>query len=103
MSTATRKSPDTDHQEPGETPPSAPRCEGHRRYGGAFTLGLVSGLIAAPCSGPVTIGMMTYIGKSGNVALGALVGFTFSLGLGLPTWVVGTFAASLPKGGKWMV
>ncbi len=72
-------------------------------YGGAFTLGLVSGLIAAPCSGPVTIGMMTYIGKSGNVGLGALVGFTFSLGLGLPTWVVGTFAASLPKGGKWMV
>lgn len=72
-------------------------------YGGAFMLGLVSGLIAAPCSGPVTIGMMTWIGKSGSVGLGALVGFAFSLGLGLPTWFVGTFAASLPKGGKWMV
>lgn len=72
-------------------------------YGGAFSLGLVSGLIAAPCSGPVTIGMMAWIGKTGNVGLGAIVGFTFALGLGLPTWVVGTFAASLPKGGKWMV
>lgn len=38
---STTKSPDTDQQDPGETPPSAPRCEGHRRYGGAFTLGPV--------------------------------------------------------------
>jgi thiol:disulfide interchange protein DsbD len=72
-------------------------------YRGAFVLGLVSGLIAAPCSGPVTIGMISWIGAKGNAGLGAVMGLAFSIGLGLPTWFVGTFAAGLPKGGKWMV
>jgi thiol:disulfide interchange protein DsbD len=27
----------------------------------------------------------------------------FSIGLGIPFWLVGTFAISLPKGGKWML
>jgi thiol:disulfide interchange protein DsbD len=72
-------------------------------YKGAIALGLVSGIIAAPCSGPVTIGMITWIGTKGSVSYGAAMGFAFSIGLGLPTWFVGTFAAGLPKGGKWMV
>lgn len=72
-------------------------------YVGAFLVGLVSGLVAAPCSGPVTIGMMTWIGTKGSVPLGALVGFAFAVGLGLPTWFVGTFAVGIPKGGRWMV
>jgi thiol:disulfide interchange protein DsbD len=72
-------------------------------YGGAFALGLVSSLIAAPCTGPVLTGVILWIGKTQNVVLGALVGFMFSLGLGLPFFLVGAFAVGLPKGGKWMV
>ncbi|WP_437324773.1 protein-disulfide reductase DsbD family protein [Sorangium sp. So ce381] len=72
-------------------------------YGGAFLLGLVSGLVAAPCTGPVLTGIILWIGKTQNVGLGALVGATFSLGLGLPFWLVGAFAFALPKGGKWML
>ncbi len=72
-------------------------------YGGAFALGLVSSLIAAPCTGPVLTGVLLWIGKTQNVVLGALVGFCFSLGLGLPFFLVGAFAVGLPKGGKWMV
>ncbi|WP_437631838.1 protein-disulfide reductase DsbD family protein [Sorangium sp. So ce854] len=72
-------------------------------YGGAFLLGLVSGLVAAPCTGPVLTGIILWIGKTQNIGLGALVGATFSLGLGLPFWLVGTFAVALPKGGKWML
>lgn len=72
-------------------------------YGGAFLLGLVSGLIAAPCTGPVLTGIILWIGKTQNVGLGALVGATFALGLGLPFWLVGVFAVSLPKAGKWML
>jgi thiol:disulfide interchange protein DsbD len=72
-------------------------------YGGAFALGLVSSLIAAPCTGPVLTGVILWIGKTHNVVLGALVGFMFSLGLGLPFFLVGAFAVGLPKGGKWMV
>lgn len=72
-------------------------------YGGSFALGLVSGIIAAPCTGPVLTGILIWIGKTQSVALGALVGTTFSLGLGIPFWLVGTFAVSLPKAGRWMV
>ncbi len=72
-------------------------------YGGAFALGLVSSLIAAPCTGPVLTGILLWIGKTQNVVLGALVGLMFSLGLGLPFFLVGAFAVGLPKGGKWMV
>lgn len=72
-------------------------------YGGAFALGLVSSLIAAPCTGPVLTGVLLWIGKTQNVVLGALVGLMYSLGLGLPFFLVGAFAVGLPKGGKWMV
>jgi thiol:disulfide interchange protein DsbD len=72
-------------------------------YGGAFALGLVSSLIAAPCTGPVLTGVLVWIGKTQSVGLGALVGLMYSLGLGLPFFLVGAFAVGLPKGGKWMV
>jgi thiol:disulfide interchange protein DsbD len=72
-------------------------------YGGAFLLGLVSGVIAAPCTGPVLTGILLWIGKTKSAGLGAAAMFAFSLGLGLPFWLVGTFAVSLPKGGPWMV
>ncbi|MFT3768026.1 MAG: cytochrome c biogenesis protein CcdA [Minicystis sp.] len=72
-------------------------------YGGAFLLGLVSGLVAAPCTGPVLTGILVWIGNSRDLFLGTIVGLMFSIGLGLPFWLVGTFAVSLPKGGKWML
>lgn len=72
-------------------------------YGGAFTLGLVSGLVAAPCSGPVLISMMAVVTEKQSLSLGVTFGLSYAIGLGLLFWVVGTFAAGLPKGGKWMV
>ena len=92
-------------------------------YGGAFLLGLVSGVIASPCTGPVLTAILLSISNEGAhmremaeaaghsvtfvemlrpVGLGALWMTFFSLGLGLPFWLVGSFAVSLPKGGKWM-
>jgi thioredoxin:protein disulfide reductase len=72
-------------------------------YGGAFLIGAVSGLIAAPCTGPVLTGILLWIGKTKSAPIGAAALFAFSLGLGLPFWLVGTFAVSLPKAGSWMV
>src|SRR5262249_33178085 len=69
----------------------------------AFVLGMVSGIVAAPCTGPVLTGILLWIGQTRSALLGAAAMFAFSLGLGLPFWLVGTFALSLPKGGKWMV
>jgi thiol:disulfide interchange protein DsbD len=72
-------------------------------YGGAFALGLVCAVVAAPCTGPVLTGILLWIGETRNVVLGTVVGATFALGLGTPFFLVGAFAMSLPKGGKWMV
>jgi thiol:disulfide interchange protein DsbD len=69
---------------------------------GAFVLGFVSGLIAAPCTGPVLAFLLTWIGTTGRVTFGGLALFTYSLGLGVLFWVVGTFAVSLPKSGRWL-
>jgi thiol:disulfide interchange protein DsbD len=72
-------------------------------YAGAFALGLVSALVAAPCTGPVLTGILLWIATSHQIALGTLVMFAFALGLGVPFFVVGTFAVGLPKSGPWML
>jgi thiol:disulfide interchange protein DsbD len=71
-------------------------------YRGAFVLGMVSSLIAAPCVGPVLGLILPWVGTTGNVGLGALYMFSYALGLGTLFWVVGTFAVSLPKTGRWI-
>jgi len=70
---------------------------------GAFVLGLVSGLVAAPCTGPVLTGILAFIAKTRSVALGASSMAAFAIGLGLPFFLVGAFAVQLPKSGRWMV
>jgi thiol:disulfide interchange protein DsbD len=70
---------------------------------GAFGLGLVCGLIAAPCTGPVLTGILTWIAETQSAVAGGLAMAAFSLGLGLPFFFVGAFAVQLPKGGAWMV
>ncbi|MCA9597659.1 MAG: thioredoxin family protein [Myxococcales bacterium] len=72
-------------------------------YKGAFVLGLVCGLIAAPCTGPVLTGILTFIAKTQSALMGAAAMAAFSLGLGAPFFLVGTFAVQLPKSGRWMV
>jgi thiol:disulfide interchange protein DsbD len=73
---------------------------------GALSMGLVVGIVAAPCIGPVTLGLLTYVGASGNPWLGFLVFFTLSVGLGAPYVVLGTFSGALkklPRSGVWMI
>jgi thiol:disulfide interchange protein DsbD len=69
---------------------------------GAFILGMVSSLIAAPCTGPVIGFLLTWVGTTRNVVFGALSFFSYSLGLGLLFWLVGTFSLTLPKSGHWL-
>jgi thioredoxin:protein disulfide reductase len=71
-------------------------------YKGAFFIGFCNALIAAPCTGPVLGFLLTWVGTTGNVAFGAMALFTYAIGLGLLTWLVGTFSVSLPKSGKWL-
>lgn len=69
---------------------------------GAFLMGLVAGILAAPCAGPVTIALLTFVGTSQDPVQGALFFFFYSLGIGTLFFLVGTFAMSLPRGGRWM-
>jgi len=70
---------------------------------GAFLLGLVCGLVAAPCVGPFLFGLLGWIATTRNVAVGTAAMTLYGLGLGSLFFVVGTFAVSLPKAGAWMV
>jgi thiol:disulfide interchange protein DsbD len=72
-------------------------------YKGAFLLGLVCGLVAAPCVGPFLFGLLGWIATTRNVALGSAAMAFYGLGLGTLFFVVGTFAVNLPKAGAWMM
>lgn len=72
---------------------------------GSLVVGGVAGIIAAPCVGPVLIALLSWISQTGNVFLGFVLTFIFSLGMGVIFLLVGTFSgvvSALPKGGKWM-
>lgn len=72
---------------------------------GSLLVGGVSGIIAAPCVGPVLIALLSWISQTGNILLGFWLTFTFSLGMGVIFLLVGTFSAvlsAMPKGGNWM-
>ncbi len=71
-------------------------------YGGAFAMGLVAGIVAAPCTGPVLASLLTFVATSGQPVFGVSLLFTYALGIGLPFFLIGVFSVSLPKSGPWM-
>jgi thiol:disulfide interchange protein DsbD len=75
---------------------------GKAGFGGAFVMGLVSGLLAAPCTGPVLVGILTFVSATRSLLVGGALLFAYALGLTLIFIVVGTFVMSLPKSGKWL-
>jgi thiol:disulfide interchange protein DsbD len=72
-------------------------------YRGAFALGFVCGLVAAPCVGPFLFGLLGWIATTRNVGLGTAAMACYGLGLGTLFFVVGAFAVNLPKAGAWMM
>lgn len=78
---------------------------GGKGFVGAFTMGLVSGVIAAPCTGPALAGVLAYVATTRNALLGFLLLYTYSIGFGLIFMVLGTFSTlirKIPKSGAWM-
>ena len=73
---------------------------------GALGMGLVFGIVAAPCVDPFSIGLLTYVAAKANPFLGFIMFFTLSLGLGFPYLWLGFFSSNLqklPRSGMWMV
>ncbi len=74
-------------------------------FKGAFVMGLVAGIIAAPCTGPVLSFILVLIGQKGDLIYGASLMFFYALGIGIPFLILGTFSSGvmkLPKSGPWM-
>jgi thiol:disulfide interchange protein DsbD len=71
-------------------------------HAGAFVMGLVSGIIAAPCTGPVLAAALTFVAAKGSVGFGFAIMFVYALGMGLLFFLIGAFSVSLPKSGPWM-
>ncbi len=89
-------------------PQGLSRLAGGTRQGvlGSTLMGLTVGIIAAPCIGPFVLGLLTYVGSTGNPLLGFSLFFVLALGLGLPFLFLATASgsiASLPRSGSWMV
>ncbi len=75
---------------------------GGKGWGGAFAMGLVGGIVAAPCTGPVLLSILTYIATTRSVALGAGLLYVYALGMGMLFFFIAAFAVRLPKSGAWM-
>ncbi len=83
------------------------KLAGNKRSGyvGALFVGATTGLVAAPCVGPVLVALLSWVSSTGNLFLGFLYLFVFAMGLGVLFVVIGTFAgamSALPKAGGWM-
>jgi thiol:disulfide interchange protein DsbD len=75
---------------------------GGRGLGGAFLMGLVGGLIAAPCTGPPLAGILAYVATTRDAVRGFLLMATYAAGIGVPFWAIAGFSMSLPRSGRWM-
>lgn len=79
----------------------------HGRSGfvGAFLMGMLVGVGAAPCAGPAIAAIAAKAAEQRNVVLGTAMFTSVGLGLGLPYLVLAGTAAgakSLPRAGGWM-
>jgi thiol:disulfide interchange protein DsbD len=75
---------------------------GGRGLLGAFLMGLVGGLIAAPCTGPPLAGILAYVATTRDAGHGFLLLATYAAGIGVPFWAIAGFSMQLPKSGPWM-
>ncbi len=72
---------------------------------GIFLMGIVAGLVASPCVGPVLVGLLVYIAQTGSKLFGFTLLFTLAMGIGVIFLVIGTFSGlltALPGAGTWM-
>jgi len=71
-----------------------------------FAMGLVSGFVAAPCTGPILASALLFISTGGSPVLGGVYLFSYAVGLSIIFIIAGTFSSvlkKLPRSGRWMV
>ena len=73
---------------------------------GALFMGLTMGIVAAPCVGPIVVGLLVFVGSRQDAWLGFLLFFVLALGMGLPYLALAMAAGSirhLPRSGEWLL
>lgn len=73
---------------------------------GALFMGLTMGVVAAPCVGPIVVGLLIFVGTRQDAWLGFLLFFVLALGMGAPYLALAMAAGSLrrlPRSGEWLV
>ncbi|HBO00041.1 MAG TPA: protein-disulfide reductase DsbD, partial [Alteromonas macleodii] len=72
-------------------------------FAGVFVMGVLSGLIASPCTTAPLTGILLFIAQTGDMLLGFASLYLLSLGMGIPLILFGiTGGKLLPKAGNWM-
>lgn len=72
---------------------------------GALIMGMVAGIVASPCVGPVLVSILSFVSTTQSVALGFSLLFTYAMGLGLIFIAIGAsgqLLKKLPRSGPWM-
>ncbi len=64
---------------------------------GAFILGLPFGIVASPCTMPVTLAVLGFAAAKGSIIYGMLFMFIFAIGRSLPVLIAGTFTGFLKR------
>ncbi|MDB0034809.1 protein-disulfide reductase DsbD [bacterium] len=70
---------------------------------GVFFMGIISGLVASPCTTAPLSGALVYVAQTGDLLQGFLALYVLSMGMGLPLLIIGTSGGKLmPRAGSWM-
>ena len=70
---------------------------------GVFFMGVISGLVASPCTTAPLSGALVYVAQTGDLLQGFLALYVLSMGMGLPLLIIGTSGGKLlPRAGAWM-
>jgi thiol:disulfide interchange protein DsbD len=78
----------------------ANRAMGRAGFLGAMTMGLIVGIVAAPCVGPVVVSLIALVASIGKPIIGFVMFAALGLGLGFPYLVM---LNAMPRPGEWMV
>jgi thioredoxin:protein disulfide reductase len=73
---------------------------------GALFMGLTMGVVAAPCVGPIVVGLLVFVASRQDPLLGFLFFFALALGMSAPYVALAMAAGllrNLPRSGAWLV
>ncbi len=79
---------------------------GSQGFGSVFIMGVITGLVASPCVGPIVFFLLTGVIQQGNPVQGGILMFGFASGMSILFLLIALFShlsSKLPRSGYWMV